>query len=424
MSSERHTSRPSPGDASFQVAINQERTQPLTRVRLSPGTIRYMYDRSSDSKANGEPGQDYLIFCYTSHRMAFAVCDGVGGSFLGNLAAHFLGAHLVKWLWEHPSLVTREQIQRDLSQHLRELVGPASHLIENYPLPHGLQPIVREVLEEKRAYGSEAMFVCGRIEWSAERSSSQVVLAWLGDAELQVCDRSGRWHRLHGTVAERWSTIRGPRGNLQVLIAPVDDIARIIGYSDGLRSLADYLRHLPDSVLDHALKRLGQDPRSDDLSLVDIALDEQHMPPEIVPLGEARTAGATAPESHRPTADIPTSEWPKRAEPSPAPDPSSTLLPAPKFLSPPYNAIINPGLELIWTAVPGAEVYVVQEATNPEFDRKDVVSECVDQPYFTVEEDKPGVYYYRVQAKTSRALSAWSNPWRVQIQKIEADRTR
>ncbi|MGH9768840.1 MAG: protein phosphatase 2C domain-containing protein [Blastocatellia bacterium] len=542
MSSERYTDRPSPGEASFQVAISQERAQPLSRMRLAPGTIRYMYDRSSDSKANGEPGQDYLAFHYTSGRLAFAVCDGVGGSFLGNLAARFLGDHLVKWLWEHPSVVKTEQLQRELSRHLSELVGPASHLIENCPLPHGLQPIVREILEEKRAYGSEAMFVCGRIEWPAQRSQGQVALAWLGDAELQVCDRSGRWRRFLGVTAERWSSARGPRGNLQVLIAPADDIARIIGYSDGLRSLADDLRHLPDSMLDQALNRLARDPRNDDISLIDVALDEQQMPAErgaanralspvsshtlhnedmaqpeqvetvssshsslasprilssdldqagsvslrwtsvpgaaeyrvqvadtvealnripieyfipeasfktnplggrllyarvqalgaerssdwseIVTLGGASTARAIAPASHYPSTHSHGKEWPGRTETSHSPDPTSTILPVPKFLSPPNNAIINSGFKLTWTAVHGAEVYVIQEAPDPMFDPDEVVGEVVDQPYFTVEQEEPGIYFYRVQAQTSSAQSAWSSPLRIRIHRIEADRAR
>ena len=445
MSGEKDKSRASSGETGIQVAISQDRTQPLTRLRLSKGAVRYMYDRSSDSKATGEPGQDYLTFCCASDQLVFAVCDGVGGSFLGNLAARFLGDHLIEWLSVYPSLVKTEQLQRDLSRCLRELVGSASHLIENYPLPNDLPPIVREVLEEQRAYGSEAMFVCGRIEWPDRYTPRQVALAWLGDAELQVCDRSGRWRRFLGTAAERWSTSRGPRGDLQALTGPADDVARIIGYSDGLRSLADDLRLLPDNMLDQALVRLARDPRNDDLSLIDIALDERLMPAEQgeainvqraldgarridrrenTPPDEARTAHTTAPESYRSSDHVPLRDGPKRAESGSSPDRSSTILPVPEFLSPQYNAVINPGFELTWTPVPDAEVYMIQEAPDPKFDPDEVLWEFVDQPFFTVEQDAPGIYFYRVRAQTSSAQSAWSSLLRVRIQRIEKDRVK
>jgi len=542
MSGEKDRSRSSSDDAINQVTIDQERAHPLSRVRLAPGTIRYMYDRSSDCKATGEPGQDYLTFRYTSGRLAFAVCDGVGGSFLGNLAARFLGDHLVEWLWEHPSVAQAEQFQRELFRHLRELVGPASRLIENYPLPRGLQPIVRDVLEEKRSYGSEAMFVCGRIEWPAQQSQGQVALAWLGDAELQVCDRGGRWRRFLGATAERWSSFRGPRGNPQVQIATADDIARVIAYSDGLRSLAEDLRHLPDRMLDQALELLAQDPRNDDLSLIDIALNEQQMlaerrsrdqsqtsvspptlhrediaPPrraeavsssqaslasprilsaepdragsvllrwipvpgaseyrvqvadtieafnripleyripeasfktnpfgrrlqyarvqalsgerssdwsEIVTLGGDSSTHPISPGSHNPTTHSLGRESAGRTETRQSPDPMSAILPVPEFLSPPNNATINSGFKLTWTEVPVAEVYVIQEASDPTFDPDEVLSEFVDQPYFTVEQEEPGIYFYRVQAQTSGAQSAWSSLLRIRIQRIDADHPR
>lgn len=422
MSAERDKKRHSSGESSIRVAINQDQAQPLTRLRLSPGAIRYMYDRSGDSKASGEPGQDYLSFCHLSDRLAFAVCDGVGGSFLGNLAARFLGDQLVRWLWEYPALVKTERIQFDLSRLLRELIGPASHLIENYPLPKDLPPIVREVLEEQRAYGSETMFVCGRIEWPAQHSPGQVALVWLGDAELQVCDRRGRWRTFVGTSAERWSTSRGTRGDFRILTAPAEEVARVIGYSDGLRSLADDLRLLPDNMLDRALKLLARDPRNDDLSLVDIALDEQSMPAEQGVANQVWTSIAPPATYGEQTALTRQAE--ARSSSHSSPDPSSSLSPTPEFLSPPNNAIINSGFKLTWTEIPGAEGYMIQEAPDPKFDPDEVLWELVDHTHFIIEQDVPGVYYYRVRAQSSGAQSEWSRQLRIQIQRKEADRIR
>jgi hypothetical protein len=494
-----------------------------------------MYDRSEDSKANREPGQDYLTFHYVSGRLAFAVCDGVGGSFLGNLAAQFLGEHLVEWLWEQHSPIATNRLKRDLSRYLLKLTRPASHFIENYRLPSGLPPLVHEVLEEQRAYGSEAMFVSGRIEWPSSRSSGQVALAWLGDAELQVYDRDG--HRralLSGTVAERWSTSRGLRGELHTFVGAADGIARVIGYSDGLHSLTDDLHHLPDRLLARELMRLGQHSLSDDLSLVDIALDEQYIPaeqgveddvqPPKSPSAQAEDRAAHSPSSTEinsppdpslssphilstdtdrigsvllrwmsvsgaeeyrvqmaatadafertplqyvvretqfktmplrgrikcarvqalagersgswskivPLGDKPavrpsefTSFHPARPTPSkehPTPDEADAwedrtpALNSPIFLSPPDDANINTGSKLTWSEISDAEFYTVQQATDRTFAPDDVLEEIVSESFVSItEDDEPGVYYYRVQAGTANARSAWSRTLRVRI---------
>src|SRR5262249_22065858 len=137
MSSERFTNRPSPVDASIQVAISQERAQPLSRVRLAPGMIRYMYDRSSESKANGEPGQDYLTSRYTGGCCVSCVCEGFGVFFGGVRGALFGGALLVRWLGKHPSLGKKKHLKRDFFLFLPALVGPPTPLIEIFPPPAG-----------------------------------------------------------------------------------------------------------------------------------------------------------------------------------------------------------------------------------------------------------------------------------------------
>ena len=101
------------GKPSAHVAIRQDRGQAVTRVRLAPGLLRYAYDLARDSRDSDEPGQDFLAFRYGGGRLAFAVCDGVGGSFLGHLAAQFLGEHLVAFLWD--SAAPRSASTRALS---------------------------------------------------------------------------------------------------------------------------------------------------------------------------------------------------------------------------------------------------------------------------------------------------------------------
>jgi hypothetical protein len=397
MSFGRHTAQSSPCSGRSQVAIDQAHAYPLTRMRLLPGMVRYMYERSRDSKVNHEPGQDFLTFRYAGSRLAFAVCDGVSGSFLGHLAARFLGEHLVTWLWEQPSPISTDGLRRELPRYLVELVGPAGHFIETYPLPNDLPPLVRDILEERRAYGSEAMFVCGRIDWPSPNSPGQVALAGLGDAELQVYDKHGGRRVSRGNVVERWSTSRGPRGNLQVLVEPADGIARIIAYSDGLRNLADDLHHLADNLLDQELVRLGQHPHSDDLALVDIALEERYMP--------AERGAADYRQSPRPPRDRQRDQTAHTPPAEVAPSPEASLAP-PRIVSADRDRA--GGVLLCWTPVHGMQEYRVQLAATPTDFEHMPLEYAVRETTFRTALLTAQFQYARVRAIAGEQGGCWS----------------
>src|SRR6185369_16746645 len=72
--------------------------QPLLRVPARPCDVRVLLDRSFESAQAGEPTQDYLAVRRDPRRLTFAVTDGVGSSFLGDVAAQILAAHLTDWL--------------------------------------------------------------------------------------------------------------------------------------------------------------------------------------------------------------------------------------------------------------------------------------------------------------------------------------
>jgi hypothetical protein len=403
---ERETGRPGK-----QVAIRQDRAQTVARVRLAPGLLRYAYDLARDSRESHEPGQDYLVFRYGDGRLAFAVCDGVGGSFLGHLAAQFLGDHLVAWLWDSAAPRSDAELQDGLSRFLEGLVAEARQWIGSYPLPKTLSPLLRTVLEGKRSYGSETMFVCGRLEWPSAQSTGLVAIAALGDAELQLWNSSGAL-TLQGKTQERWSTHRGPRGQLRTVIESAGKIRRLLAYSDGLRSIAGELLQLPDNLLDQEIARLQQSPQSDDISLIDIALDETDMaasrgvPRAAVPPTRAApregTSKAMAPEERSAphVAAVPTAPTP--------------MAPAPSFLSPAADTPLARGSKLTWTSVAGAEAYEIEQATSESFAPSEVLESRVVDPWLIVDDDA-GLYWYRVRAETPHGKGAWSRPLRVVI---------
>ena len=79
--------------------VPQSIETPVTFVSAPGAYVRYAYSRSSDSMTSHIDGQDYLCFQHNDQRLVAVICDGVGSSFCGNLAARILGDGLLEWLW-------------------------------------------------------------------------------------------------------------------------------------------------------------------------------------------------------------------------------------------------------------------------------------------------------------------------------------
>ena len=77
------------------IQLSQDKETPLTTQVLPFGSALYLYSRSVDSINGNTVGQDYLVFKQGEHDLTFAVCDGVGQSFMGDLSARLLGDRLV-----------------------------------------------------------------------------------------------------------------------------------------------------------------------------------------------------------------------------------------------------------------------------------------------------------------------------------------
>lgn len=254
------------------------RRQPLQRHELGPATVRLMLDRSSDSASRNEETQDFLVVECTDSRLCFAVTDGVGSSFVGELAARILARHVTRWLFQVPEMSHERSLSSELSAYLRDLAAEADKVVARFPIPEERSAVVVDVLEQQRAYGSEAMLVCGRIDWPGD-GPARVGLAWLGDAHLRVQLHDERVVDLSGRTSDRWSTKHGARGEVRSRIWATSEVRRITGYSDGLIPELDAAVELTDSDLEARLLRLASQSASDDIALVDIALRPGAIPP-------------------------------------------------------------------------------------------------------------------------------------------------
>jgi len=267
------------------IRLPQDRETPVTGQQRRKFGYRYAYARSADSRANNDPGQDFLCLREDGQRLVFALCDGVSQSFYGDLAARLLGEALVDWLWDKaPS--DPAALPSALEAFLDSLVVSAGRQVEAHPLPDDLPPMVRQVLEQKRALGSETTFAAGRLDLSRGRLD----LAWMGDSRLRLWGHEGEiTARLGETfhTQERWSTRRGRIGSLHTFTLSTRDLRYLMAYSDGLAILDKILsRHFRAASIEAIIADSLRRPESDDISFLEIWLGDRppsERPPLAVP---------------------------------------------------------------------------------------------------------------------------------------------
>ena len=103
-----------------------------------------------------------------------------------------------------------------------------------FELPAHLPPILVQALENQRAYGSESMFVAGRL--ALREADPWIGLCWLGDSPVAAIDIDGELVDLgpKGHTSERWNSGSGVKGPVHVWVGGAANVARVAGYTDGL----------------------------------------------------------------------------------------------------------------------------------------------------------------------------------------------
>ncbi len=277
--------RPAPALPEGQVRLRQDIESPLTPVLTPIGTVLYLYARSGDSVSGNTVGQDYITFRYGGLDLCFAVCDGVGQSFIGDLAARILGDGLVEWLWEIEQPADAASFSQAVARSLNQLTATSARQVAEFQLPPGLPPILAQALEMQRQYGSEAMFVAGRL--ALDGDDPWVALCWLGDAPMAAIDIDGKLVDLgpRGHTSERWNATAGVKGEVHTWVGSGKRVARVAGYTDGLG-----IDHVPtDADLARLMAAWKETPPADDAALFDVRLahspqtvGEAAVPPERV----------------------------------------------------------------------------------------------------------------------------------------------
>ena len=234
-------------------------------------TYRYSYVRAKETQDLNESGQDFLVFQDNGTSFIFALCDGVGLSFHGEIDAEILGMKLLN-LFE-----TCQESELDitilLNEQLKIWIEEASEKVSAFRLPEETPWLLRDVLEEKRKQGSEAMFIGGKIELIPNQDKVRITIVTHGDSFVQLfqdkenCSNVMKFER---NIEKRWSTQRGIIGGELVVFSKTlsrKEANRIVIHSDGLVLLKQYNF---EEVLKE-IERAQNSPTSDDISFLDVS---------------------------------------------------------------------------------------------------------------------------------------------------------
>lgn len=132
----------------MKYTLSQKEETVLQEKETKHFTYRYSYVRAKETQDLNEIGQDFLVFLDNGTSFVFALCDGVGLSFHGEIAAKFLGVKLVNLF--DTCQESGLDITTLLNEQLNDWIEEASEEVSAFRLPEETPWLLRDVLEEKR----------------------------------------------------------------------------------------------------------------------------------------------------------------------------------------------------------------------------------------------------------------------------------
>jgi hypothetical protein len=205
-------------------------------------------------------GQDFVLVRAEGNRLVFTVCDGVSQSFLGDLAAQFLGIRLAEFLWcDRPRTTSKGAAVAEMGRFLESLLPDAARMVDDAERSLKVQGILRETLSSLKSYGTETVFAAGLVDLG--RNELEV---WqLGNVALLT--GSSRRPILLGDTPDdgnRWSSTQGVRGQLAFYQERLPE--RLLAYTDGATLIAKELWEGPADRSEFQDLATGAQEKTDD----------------------------------------------------------------------------------------------------------------------------------------------------------------
>jgi hypothetical protein len=264
-------------NVSQQQLVTDQMIDTLTRVQLnSHVSTRLLSVRCREAQTQSLLNQDYasIVSSEDGDSLSFCVCDGVGSSYKGDFAARYLTTQLLAWLQE------LTEVPKDIEAFTATLHGlldlwayDARLKLKKMLIPPETPSLAREVMEELRdTYGSETVFLCGRIDAFSRFQPARAVFCWMGNVAARLTTSSQKEIVLGHTSDKsgRWSTVKGRRGDVGIWHASLPVLEHLIVHTDGLDSVSKKLALLTDEQWYAQTQHLLSLPSNDDMTALEI----------------------------------------------------------------------------------------------------------------------------------------------------------
>ena len=257
--------------------VSHQSIDTLTRVQIGSNiSARLLSVRCREAQTQALRNQDYasLVSYNNGSSLCFCVCDGVGSSYRGDFAACYLATHLLDWLQEMTEIPQDIPVFTSTLHGLLDLWAYDARIqLKKVTIPPETSQLAREVMEELRdTYGSETVFLCGRIDTEELSHHTQAIMCWMGNVTARLSLPSDQ-HMLLGDTNDRsgrWSTMQGRRGQVGIWNATFATPERLVIYTDGLDTIGENLTRFTDDEWHIQVQNLLLSPKNDDMTALEL----------------------------------------------------------------------------------------------------------------------------------------------------------
>jgi hypothetical protein len=275
------------------IETEQSTETKFAEIIRGPFILRFSsYRKSEDAELNLR-SEDYIVSELNPEKATFALCDGVGSSFYGNIGSQIVGEILRDWL-NRISLPNNlmlgknesanqwlETLSRDLHNELNQKTSFATAIIQKKEINDKDELTRLAQVTQRDDFGTQSNFACG-ILWprSSALPNGLILLFWLGNARLRIFNKTTDLTHLLGwgnnpdQLREVWSSKEGVLGHIYSHMTDFSTITTVIAYSDGMENAEDKIRPNLNGAQLEALVNRSQSIKDDDVTYLELSFIE------------------------------------------------------------------------------------------------------------------------------------------------------
>ncbi len=275
------------------IETEQSTETKFAEIIRGPFILRFSsYRKSEDAELNLR-SEDYIVSELNPDKATFALCDGVGSSFYGNIGSQIVGEILRDWLNRisfpnHLMLGKNESanqwleaLSRDLHNELNQKTSFATAIIQKKEINDQDELSRLAQVTQRDDFGTQSNFACG-VFWpkSSALPNGLILLFWLGNARLRIFNKNTELTHLLGwgndpdQLREVWSSKEGVLGHIYSHMTDFSTITTVIAYSDGLENAEDKIRPNLNGAQLEALVNKSQLVKDDDVTYLELSIIE------------------------------------------------------------------------------------------------------------------------------------------------------